>query len=173
MAEKNTLTLLWVRTFCDVQVKSQRGNLHFFFFCVLFFLLWYFYPLACFCLFSLLTLFSVVRFLRKRISSYYYYYFYYYYYYYYYSYSLSTCNLLKKKKKSYKIKIRGWISFKNFPSCNWSVYCTVPEFHKWGYIGLPACVTICFRDMTWQESRAIGPDWYFLPITFRSSNRVY
>ena len=34
------------------------------------------------------------------------------------------------------------------------------EPHKWGYIGLPACVTICFRDMTWQESRAIDPDGY-------------
>ena len=39
------------------------------------------------------------------------------------------------------------------------------EPHKWGYVGLLACLTIWFPDMTWQESRAIGPDWYFLPIT--------
>ena len=38
---------------------------------------------------------------------------------------------------------------------------------KWGYIGQLACVTICFPDMTWQaESRAIGRDWYLLPIIF-------
>ena len=51
----------------QVQILAEPLVVFFSFFFFVFFLSSYFFPLACFCLFSLLALFSFARFLRQRI----------------------------------------------------------------------------------------------------------